>query len=158
MIESFAGLCDDAAAAGIGVTLELFPVSNVRDLATGRAIVEGAARPNGGLLLDIWHMVRGGVAFADIAALPPGTITHVELDDAAATCEGSIMDDTIDRRLLCGEGSFDIGGFLRSVAATGYDGAYGVEILSEVHRARTPEDAARLSFETTRRCFDPLPA
>jgi len=154
MIEGFAELCDAAAEAGTAVTMELFPSSNVRDLETGRAIVEGAGRRNGGLLLDIWHMTRGGVDYAKIAALPPGLITHVELDDADPAQIGTIMEDTIARRRLCGEGSFDITAFLRSIVATGYQGAYGVEILSDEQRARTPEEVAERTYSTTRRCFD----
>jgi sugar phosphate isomerase/epimerase len=154
VIESFAGLCDDAREAGTRVTIELFPESSIADLATGLAIVNGAGRSNGGLLLDIWHMVRGNIDFAEIAKLPHGTISHIELDDAALEQHGSILDDTIDRRRFCGEGEFDVIGFLRSVQATGYDGLYGCEILSTEQRQLPVEQAAMHAYKTTRACLD----
>lgn len=153
VIEDFAGLCDDAARAGTGICIEIFPGSSIATLDTGTAIVAGAGRRNGGLLLDIWHMVRGGIDFAEITRMNPDHILHVEIDDADALQQGSIIDDTIDRRRLCGEGELPLPDFLKAIAETGYSGAWGVEILSVEQRARTPDEAARRSFETARRYF-----
>lgn len=150
MIESFAGLCDDAAEAGTHICIELFPESNIADLTTAMAIIDGAGRGNGGLCLDIWHMTRGGIDFADIARLPPGAIIHVELDDGPAQRTGTILEETIDRRALCGDGAFDIGGFIRSVEATGYRGLYGVEILSDAQRQRPLAGAAKAAHDSAR--------
>ena len=153
VIEDFAGLCDDAASAGTGICIELFPGSSIADPKTGTAIVAGAGRRNGGLLIDIWHMVRGGIDFAEIAAMDAAHILHVEIDDADAVQQGSIIDDTIDRRRLCGEGDLPLKAFLQAIVETGYSGAWGVEILSVEQRARDPESAARCSFEAARRFF-----
>lgn len=59
------------------------------------------------------------------------------------------MEDTLLRRRLPGEGDFDIPAFLRAVADTGYDGLYGVEILSDAQRAMLPAEAAQRSFDAT---------
>lgn len=153
VVSGFAGLCDDAAAAGTAICIELFPGSSIADIATGEAIVAGAGRRNGGLLLDIWHMVRGGISFAEIAALDADHILHIEIDDADAVQVGTVLEDTIARRRLCGEGDLPLGAFLEAVAMTGYRGAWGVEILSDEHRARDVESAARCSFDAARRFF-----
>ena len=104
--------------------------------------------PQSNLLLDIWHVNRGNIDYSEIAAMPREYLKHVELDDAGPL-EGSIMEDTLNRRRLPGEGDFDIAGFLRAVAATGYDGVYGVEILSETQRQLFPAEAAQRSFDAT---------
>lgn len=153
MIESFARLCEDAAEAGTQISLEIFPASNVRDLPTAIAIAVGAGAPNGGLLLDIWHLTRGGIPYEDIATIPPSYIKHIELDDAMKDRVGTIMDDTTLRRRLPGEGDFDIPHFIECVRRTGYDGLYGVEILSDEQRRRPVDEAARLSFEATMHQF-----
>ncbi len=158
MAESFAQLCDDAAAVGTGVAIELYPTSSIADLATGIAIVDGAGRANGGLLLDIWHMSRGGVKLSDIAAMDSRYIRHIELDDADAVQIGTIDEDTVDRRRFCGEGDLPVTAFLQSIAATGYNGAYGVEILSDELRGLDVQTAATRSFDTTRRFFPTPPA
>lgn len=153
MCERFAGLCRRAATAGAGIVLEPMPWSNIADLATARALVEGAGERNGGLLLDIWHMARGGVDYDDIAALPRGIIHHVELDDGAAEVQGSLLEDTLDHRLFCGEGVFDVPAFLAALAAQGYDGPYGIEIISAAQRRRPFADVARDAIETARAQF-----
>ncbi len=148
MIASFAELSRQAGEAGTQVSIEVYPESNIRDLPTALAIAQGAGSPHGGLLLDIWHVNRGNIDYSEIAAMPREYLKHVELDDAGPL-EGSIMEDTLNRRRLPGEGDFDIAGFLRAVAATGYDGVYGVEILSETQRQLFPAEAAQRSFDAT---------
>ena len=149
MIERFAGLCDEAASFGAGVALELSPIGRIADLPTAAKLIAGAGRANAGLLVDIWHMTRMGVPNHEIAALPRALIAHVELSDGPLVQVGDYLDDTIMRRLLCGHGEFDTTGFLAAIAATGYDGAYGVEILSDEIRAMNAVDAARVTFDTT---------
>lgn len=158
MQQSFAELARQAGDAGTMVTIEIFPDSNVRDLPTAIAIAQAANPAWGGLLLDVWHMNRGGIPYADFATIPPEYIRHIELDDATAELVGTIMEDTLCRRKLPGEGDFDVPSFLAHIAATGYDGLYGVEILSDELRRLTPAEAARRSYDATMRAFDRMPA
>lgn len=153
LIEEFALLCDQAAEAGTAITIELFPTSNLADLQTGRAIVEGAGRANGGLLLDIWHMVRGNIHMGAIASLPQGMINHIELDDGTLLPRSDYIADTIYNRLTPGQGEFPLREFLQAVAATGYQGLYGVEILSDEYRSMATEQAAALSWQATAGLF-----
>jgi len=148
MIERFAVLCDAAAAVGSEITIEISPIGRIIDLAAAASLVTGAGRANGGLLVDIWHMTRMGIANEAIAALPRAAINHVELSDGRHVQVGDYLDDTIMWRRPCGQGEFNIAGFLAAVAASGYDGPYGIEILSDAIRAMSVGDAARLTFDT----------
>lgn len=154
MIESFAELARQAGDAGTMVTLEVFPDSNVRDLPTAVAIADGADPAHGGLLIDIWHMARGGITYDEVSRLPLRCIKHVEIDDADAEVIGTIMEDTLDRRRLPGQGDLDVPAFLRAIAATGYDGLYGVEILSEEMRRMVPREAAQAAYAATMAQFE----
>jgi len=147
--EEFGLLCREAAKVGTQVTIEIFPGSEIRDIASARGIVEAAGEPNGGLLIDIWHMARGGIPYEDIATIPPALIRHIEVDDADRELVGTIFEDTIMRRRLPGQGDLGVPHFLRCVRETGYDGAYGIEILSDEHRALPVEEAARVAFDST---------
>jgi sugar phosphate isomerase/epimerase len=148
MIESFAELCDDAALAGTRVVLEFSPIGRIPDLHSGVAIVEGADRPNGGLLLDLWHVTRTKTSLTEIAAIPRNVLGFVELSDGTLEQQGEYIEETINRRLLCGSGQFDIAGFLSAVAAAGYEGPYGVEILSRENRVLGAVEAARAAFDS----------
>ena len=153
MIERFAALCDEALAAGAGVALEFSPIGRIADLPTARALAVGAGRVRGGLLLDIWHLTRMGLDFADLATLPPEIIVHVELSDGPLAPVGDYWQDTISHRVACGEGEFDVAGFLAAIAAIGYDGPYGVELLSDAFRAMDTDEMARLAARTGLACF-----
>jgi len=156
MIDRFGGLCDKAAVYGTGVVLEPVPWSSVADLETAVALVAGAGRSNGGLLLDIWHLGRGGIAYSDIATIPPGLIHHVELDDADAEIRGSLIEDTINHRRFCGQGILDVAAFLQAVLGQGYDGPFGIEIISEIERQHPFADVAADAIRTARNEFAKL--
>lgn len=150
MAEAFVALCDEAARDGIRVTIELLPISNLPSIERGLAVIGAAGHPNGGLMFDSWHVQRGHIALADIAALPPGICTGVELDDGPA--EASMDDlytEMVDCRRLPGEGEFDLVGLVAATRAAGFHGPYGVEVLSDAQRALSPIEAAQRAFDTT---------
>jgi sugar phosphate isomerase/epimerase len=149
MREAFAGVCRDAAEYGVRVVMEIMPFSNVRTLEVARAIVEGADQPNGGLLIDIWHMARGGIPYKDIEKIPSRFIGSIELDDADADVKGLLWEDTIYHRRLPGEGVLNPKEFIQAVKNAGYEGPWGVEIISETYRKLPLAEQAKRSFETT---------
>lgn len=153
MAKPYHQLCTEAAAAGTRVSLELLPFTNMKDLTSGLSVVGDASIKNGGLLLDVWHMVRGAIPFADIAKIPSHFVAAIELDDGPQDVVEPLLQESIDRRQLCGEGDFDLPMFLECVNRTGYVGPFGVEILSRENRARSLQDAARATFDTTMQQF-----
>lgn len=144
----FHDLCRAAAGAGTRIAFEFMPFASIADLVSAVRLVDAAGHPAGGLILDLWHVVRGATTFAEVAALASRYIFAVELDDADREVVGTLLDDTLDRRRLCGEGGQDVPGFIRAVQTAGYDGPWGVEILSQEHRHRSMEQQATLSYAT----------
>jgi sugar phosphate isomerase/epimerase len=149
MRDAFAGVCRDAAEYGTAIVLEIMPFSNVRTIDTALAIVGGANQPNGGILVDVWHISRGGMDYSQIAKIPPQFIGSTELDDADESVIGTLWDDTLFRRRLCGEGVLNPSAFIKMVQSVGYSGPWGVEILSETLRKLPLDEMARRSFDTT---------
>ena len=147
MREEFSRFCLESAEVGTAVVLEMVCISDIADLKTAIDVIGETAAANGGLLVDIWHFIRGGVPITELAALPAGLIRWVELDDGAAFPVGSIISEQLDDRRLCGEGAFDIPAFLAAVDSAGYRGAFGVEILSNELRAMSLEEGARRSYQ-----------
>lgn len=157
MLPHFTKLCRDFAdVSDARVAVEVIPFSNVRDIATGLRLVRAGDAGNAGLMLDIWHVVRGGIPFDEIAAIPRGLIAGVELDDAAAEMQGDMLNDTLYHRKLCGEGDFDIPGFLKAIERAGYDGPIGVEVISREQMTLPLDEAARRLYDTTIRWFETI--
>ena len=132
LIESYAKLCADAAKVGTRVVFELMPVAMIKTLAETLTMLEGANAPNGGLILDTWHVFKLRIPFAEIAKIPKRFLLAVEMNDGYMNpLNGmSIEEETTGHRLFCGEGEFNLKGFRAALARTGYDGPYGVEVLN----------------------------
>jgi sugar phosphate isomerase/epimerase len=73
----------------------------------------------------------------------------VEINDGTFTAPWSLHEDTINHRMLCGEGQFDIRGFLDHVWKAGYRGPIGIEVLNKELRKRPLDELATRSFNTT---------
>ncbi len=149
MIAQFNRLCARAADAGISVALEFVPWSNIPDIATAIEYLEPG---NAGLMVDCWHLYRGGMTARDIALIPPGRIIAVQVNDADRERSGSLAQDTLRRR-ACGDGAFDLAGFAAALDNAGADVPLSVEIISPEFVAMDAADAARTSLDTARAVF-----
>ncbi len=157
--EEFVRLCEEGRKVGTDIVMEMMPFTNVKTIDTAMAIIAGADQPNGGLLLDIWHLERGGMNCSEIAKIPARFLKAIELDDADKNVVGTLFEDTRFSRRLCGEGSFDLSGFIKAVLAAGFNAPYyGVEIISETFRKQPLEVMAKTSYDSTMRLFNNLSA
>lgn len=146
LVEPLRELADQAVAHGTRIAIETMPFSTISTVPMGIEIITAAGHPAVGLLIDAWHVFRAGTTLDTLAAaLPPELIFGVELDDAAPTVVGTLFEDTVDRRLLCGEGSFDLNGLVAMLRDKGFDGPWGVEILSTEFRALPVGQALKLA-------------
>lgn len=149
LIESFADLCRDAANCGTRILFELMPFAMVDTLSGALEMIAGAGASNGGIILDLWHTAKLKIPLEDLARIPSQYLLGVELNDGTYEAPWSLHEDTINHRQLCGEGEFDIRGFLGAVKKAGYDGPYGIEVLSEELRRMPLEELTSRSYATT---------
>ena len=149
LIESFAALCADAANYGTKILFELIVDAMINTLPETLEMLEGANAKNGGVMIDFWHVVKLNIPYEDVAKIPLRFLLGIELSDGTLECPWSLHEDTINYRRLCGEGEFDIKGFVKQILAAGYDGPWGIEILSNEHRKKSLEEAAAQAFNTT---------
>lgn len=147
-VAEFAVLAADAHEAGTKVGLEFLPWSNIKTVHDGLRLVQDAAHHAGGLIIDVWHTERAGTPPADLAAVPLRYIIGVELSDADSVVVGTLFEDTVYRRRLCGQGSFDLQGFITALRSTGWTGPWGVEILSAEMRQLPVREAVRAAYAT----------
>jgi sugar phosphate isomerase/epimerase len=142
-------LAEQAAAHGTRVAIETMPFSAIATVPMGAEIIAAAGHPGAGLLVDAWHVFRAGTTLAELhATLVPAIVFGVELDDAAPEAVGTLFEDTVDNRLLCGEGSFDLTGLIATLRDCGFAGPWGVEILSTSFRALPVGHALKLAAES----------
>ena len=146
-------LCRRATDAGVTLALEPMPFStNVATLEDGVRLMEEVDHPAAGLTVDTWHVFRAGTPYERIPNIvPPELIAVVELNDCAADPVGNLWADTVDNRRLPGEGDANVAEFVRWIAATGFAGPWGVEIISEELRGMPLDVALQRSAAAARR-------
>ena len=149
LIEAFAALCADGAEHGTKISFELMPFSMLDTLKDSLTMVEGAGAKNGGISFDLWHIVKLGIPYEEVARVPPQYIVSVELNDGTFQAPWDLHEDTVNHRRFCGEGEFDIRGFIAQVQRAGYTGPWGIEVLSEDLRKMPLEQATTHAFNTT---------
>lgn len=140
--KAFGDLAADAGTHGVRVALEPMPMSNITTVEIGADLVRQADNPNGGLVIDTWHVARAGTPYSDLPKiLPMDHVFVVELDDADEAVRGSLWEDTVNERRLPGDGALDTAEFVRIMHEAGWRGHWGVEIISDEHRAKPLKDA-----------------
>jgi sugar phosphate isomerase/epimerase len=150
--EAFATLCDRAADIGVVAHLEAYPWGGVPDSRTAFEIVRRADRPNGGIVIDTWHLWRGpdhGVLAADI---PGAAVLGIQLGDAAEEPTGELPDECRRQRLLPGDGVAGPASVLAELRRRGCAAPVGVEVFSDRLRAMPPDRAAELAYAAAQRC------
>lgn len=132
LTDAFGALCRRAQREGLQCMLEFIPVFGIRDLATAWAIVDGAAAPNGSIVLDLWHYIRGGRDDALLGRIPGEKIGAVQLCDATLEVPKgvSLAFDGLNNRRAPGEGEFPIDEILDALRSSGGIRRIGVEVFS----------------------------
>jgi sugar phosphate isomerase/epimerase len=156
LIDSFAALCADAAGHGTRIGFELMPFAMLDTLKDSLTMIEGAGAKNGGIVFDLWHLVKLGLPYEEVQRFPLRYIVSVELNDETFKAPWSLHEDTVNHRRFCGEGEFDVKGFVEILRRKiGYRGPWGIEVLSEELRKKPLEELATQAFQTTIKQFAP---
>lgn len=149
LIESFATLCADAAKHGTRVGFELMPFAMIDSLKDSLAMIEGAGAENGGIVFDLWHLVKLNIPYEEVRKFPLRYIVSVELNDGTFEALWDLHEDTVNHRRFCGEGELNVKGFVEILQKMGYPGPWGIEVLSEELRKMPLEEVTTRAFQTT---------
>ena len=143
-----AWMADQAAARGLVISYEATAwsaVDNTLPAAWDRVRRLGAA--NVGVVVDSFHICARGRDAGDLDGVPADRIFQVQLNDLIEPVGLDDLPHLIEvarhRRVLPGEGRFPLADFMRRLDAMGYAGPMGVEVFSDVLKARPPGEVAR---------------
>jgi sugar phosphate isomerase/epimerase len=147
IVEAFAALCQEAEDYGAMIVFEFMASAMIDNLDDALTMVETVGAKNGGLVLDIVHVVNLGITYEEISRIPLQYLINVELNDG--TLPGSPRQDPSRARRFCGEGEFDIKGFIKCLDQMGYTGPWAVEVFSKELVGLSLEELNTQAFETT---------
>jgi len=151
LTECFAELCADAAEhTDAKIVYEFMPFdANVKSVDAVLEVVAGAGAPNGGIVIDTWHMSKLQIEANDLRRIPIEYLSWVELSDGRLENMEDLVDETVNHRELPGEGEFALRSYVEACRDHGYAGPWGVEVLSEELRNQPIDVIFRRAYETT---------
>jgi sugar phosphate isomerase/epimerase len=151
VVEAFAALCQEAENYGAMIGFEIMGCAMIDNIEDAITMVKTAGTENGGIILDTYQVANLGMSYEEISSIPLAYLTNVELNDG--TLPGSPDHDPSNRR-FCGEGEYDLKGFIECIHSMGYSGPWGVEVISE-KLARLPlKEMCTRAFNTTMAVFE----
>jgi hypothetical protein len=98
------------------------------------------------LLVDAWHFALEPSTWEDLEGLPCDKIAYLQFTDVAEPVSDDLFDETMNRRVLPGDGIADLQRFADILRGNGFDGHVSVEVLSRDLRARSVPDAVAAVF------------
>jgi sugar phosphate isomerase/epimerase len=149
--EAFGSVCDRASARGLLAHIEYFPWSGVPDLRTAYEIARRAARANGGVMVDVWHHVRGPDRGSLDFGVPCASVLAVQVSDVDVETHDDVRAEARHHRALPGEGAGNVADVLRALRDAGCVAPIEVEVYSDALAALGPEVAARRAAAAVRR-------
>ena len=127
----------------------------IHDLDALSLLVNMAAAPNLGLLLDIWDIVASGGSLESAQKVPVEQIVAVQVADMPAGVSPTDLDQ--DSRILPGGegGQIDVAGFLAMLRETGYDGPVTLKPSKNAFKSRRRDAVVKQAAEALDAVFDP---
>jgi sugar phosphate isomerase/epimerase len=139
------------AEAGTGMAVEFSPAGAVPSIRDGLRVMAAAGPGRAGLLIDTWHFFRGDSTWQDLAEVPLEQIAYIQFCDALPPESDNLMRETLHRRVMPGDGVFELEQFASTLLDRGFAGPVSVEVLSRDLRELPVPDFARRAFEASSR-------
>jgi 4-hydroxyphenylpyruvate dioxygenase len=131
-----------AAERGLRIGFEALAWGrHIADHRDAWEVVRRADHPAVGLILDSFHTLARHIDPDTIRAIPGDRIFFVQLADAPQI-EMDLLYWSRHFRNMPGQGDLDVTGFMRAVAATGYDGPLSLEVFNDQFRGASPRTIA----------------
>jgi sugar phosphate isomerase/epimerase len=134
------------------IGLEFMKYAAVDNLEDALKVVNAAEAKNGGIILDIVQVENIGIAYEDISRIPLERLVCIELNDGALV--GSPLYDASRARRFCGEGDFDVKGFIRCIQRMGYTGPWALEVMSKELTALSLNELNQRAYQSTMAQFE----
>lgn len=147
MADGFAALCE--RAGNLKIALEYMPFGGVPDLGTAWELVRRADRRNAGLVIDVWHWVRGSTKPSDLAPVPAERIFAVQLCDVNSEPLADMRHESLHCRLAPGSRTEYAQDLLALMVHHGVDAELSAEVMSDALLTRGFEATAKTVFAGT---------
>lgn len=139
-------------ALGAGFAVEYLPwLPELSSLAATRRFMDRVGDARVRALVDTWHFFHGDDTWDELVALPLEELAYLQFDDHPPLAGDDLVAETVGRRVMPGDGVFELERFCDVFRDKGFDGVVSCEILSEETRRMDPGEFARRVYESCSR-------
>jgi 2-keto-myo-inositol isomerase len=131
---------------GITAQLELWGFStNLSTLAEVLYVAAAANHPQACILLDIYHLYKGGNDFLNMSLVPAANMPCLHINDYPGQPDRQNIADK--DRVFPGDGVAPLVEILRAFFQSGFRGALSLELFNRSYWEMPPENVARIGLE-----------
>jgi 2-keto-myo-inositol isomerase len=150
--ERYASLCEVGKGAGVTPLLELWGHSpKLSTLAEVLYVAAASGRADARLLLDVYHLYKGGNTFDSLGLLSGAALGLFHVNDYPAEPPRAEIQDR--HRVWPGDGVAPLDQIAATLRGAGYSGFLSVELFNPDYWGGDPLSTARTGLEKTRRAF-----
>ena len=135
-------LLEIGSAQGIVPQLELWGFSkNLATLEELLFVAAAAQHPDACILLDVYHMYKGGSDFTNAGFIPGTRTTTLHMNDYPSSPPRAEISDK--DRVYPGDGIAPIGSLLRTMVGNGFHGTLSLELFNRDYWKLPPDQVAK---------------
>ena len=146
IVDAFAALCKEAENYGATIGFEIMGCAMINNIKDAVAMVTMTGAKNGGIILDTYQVANLGMTYPEISSIPLEHLVGVEMNDGILP--GNPDYDPSNRR-FCGDGEYDLKGFIHCIKNMGYSGPWAVEVIAENLAVLPLTELSTRAFTTT---------
>ncbi|MEO8268258.1 MAG: TIM barrel protein, partial [Aureliella sp.] len=148
--ERYERLLEIGADCEVAPQVELWGFSqNLSTLPEVLYVAAAANQPNACLLLDVYHLYKGGSDFTNIGFVPGTKLYCLHMNDYPATPARADINDA--DRVYPGDGVAPITQILHALVASGFDGTLSLELFNREYWKLPALEVAKSGLEKMKR-------
>jgi sugar phosphate isomerase/epimerase len=146
LADRYRNLCQIGQELGVQPELELWGFSKTLSRLSEVAFTAiEAAHPSACILLDVYHMYKGGSGIEGLALMPGSKMFCLHMNDYPADPPREAITDR--QRVMPGDGAAPLGQILRTLRDIGFRGALSLELFNPDYWKQPAEEVARTGLE-----------
>ena len=123
-------------------------VDGVNQINDAWQVVTEADDPDGTIIMDVFHMYKGGSTMDDLRKVPGDRIAIFHINDAPKSPPIEQQSDA--DRVYPGDGVAPLGEMLKIIRESGYKGVISLELFNPSYWEQAPKEVARIGLEKTK--------
>ena len=144
--ENYRKLLELGRELGVKPAMEFLGfVDGVNQVKHAWEVMEVADHPDSTIVLDPFHIYRGGGEIEDMAGIPGDKIAVFHFNDAPA--EPARAEQTDADRVYPGDGILDLKQMISILKEADYSGVISLELFNPSYWEENPEEVARIGLE-----------